>query len=160
MNASQGANATLPPLPITGSTVRWHRIVAIFAISLGCIGMCVMLRSLERPGYYCPPSTMGDLQSVVTGLKIDQMINGSYPATAQGLRALVEMPTSEPRPRRWYQIMTEVPKDRWGHEYVYVGPGGRNGNGLDLRTLREDGVRGTADDIVCEPWPRRASAAR
>ena len=54
------------------------------------------------------------------------------PTTEQGLQALVNMPTSDPKPSKWYQMMEHLPKDPWGHEYVYVCPGKHNPTGYDL----------------------------
>src|SRR6188472_2305892 len=51
-----------------------------------------------------------DIKSVVLQLGTYESRNMVPPTTEQGLKALVEMPTIEPRPERWSQLMEEVPK--------------------------------------------------
>ena len=59
----------------------------------------------------------------------------------------MEIPGSDPKPRQWFQISTEVPKDPWGNEYVYVQPGRRNPKSFDLYSKGKDGQENTEDDI-------------
>ena len=65
----------------------------------------------------------------------------------QGLKALVEKPTSTPLPRRWTQIMDKVPKDPWDNEYVYKYPGSKDRSRPELVSLGKDGLEGTEDDM-------------
>src|SRR6266436_8284290 len=60
----------------------------------------------------------GDIQGITTQLKLYESMNGFYPTTDQGLRALVSQPDSDPRPTRWYQLYKDVPKDPWQNEYI------------------------------------------
>jgi len=71
-----------------------------------------------------------------------------YPTGEQGLRALVEQPTTGQPPAQWYQLFRELPKDPWGHDYVYRRPG-RTGDytSYDLFSAGADGVPDTTDDI-------------
>ncbi|HJX11559.1 MAG TPA: type II secretion system major pseudopilin GspG, partial [Candidatus Binatia bacterium] len=49
---------------------------------------------------------------------------GRYPTTVEGLRALVQKPTSDAD--NWtqpYLRRQEIPKDPWGNDYVYRYPG-------------------------------------
>jgi len=68
------------------------------------------------------------------------------PTEEQGLAALVEEPTSDPKPQKWRQYMEEVPKDPWGNEYQYRVPATRSGKAYDLFSLGQDGVE-SEDDI-------------
>jgi general secretion pathway protein G len=90
-----------------------------------------------------------DIQAISTQLKTYQMLNFTYPTTAQGLEALVTKPNTEPVPRRWRQLMEEVPLDPWGTPYQYAYPGRRNPEGFDLFSLGPD-RRESEDDL-----PRR-----
>ena len=88
-----------------------------------------------------------DIQSFNGSLQTYRMnADDQLPTTEQGLQALVNPPTSDPKPSRWYQMMDHLPKDPWGHEYVYVCPGKHNPNGYDLYSKGKDGIDGTADD--------------
>jgi general secretion pathway protein G len=87
-----------------------------------------------------------DKQAITTQLKMYEMTNYNFPTTQQGLEALVKKPTSEPVPKRWTQLMSEVPIDPWGTPYVYVSPGKKNPSGFDLYSLGPDRVE--SDDDV------------
>lgn len=87
-----------------------------------------------------------DIQSFNTQLKLYETLNGFYPSTEQGLQALMNPPTTEPRPSRWTQLMTDIPKDPYGMPYVYVSPGKKNPGGFDLYSMGPDHTADTADD--------------
>ena len=89
---------------------------------------------------------IGDIQALTTNLKTYEMLNGNLPTSQQGLKALVEMPGADPKPRRWYQLMTQLPRDPWGNEYVYLRPGRKNPKGFDLFSKGKDGIENTEDD--------------
>lgn len=88
----------------------------------------------------------GDIQALNTQLRLYQSLNGFYPTTEQGLQALVTPPGSEPKPSRWTQLMSEVPKDPWNTPYIYVSPGRKNSSGYDLYSAGPDRLPDTADD--------------
>jgi len=72
---------------------------------------------------------------------------GFYPTTEQGLKALVERPTTEPVPRSWSPILKSVPQDPWKKDYLYQNPGKHNPAGYDVYSMGEDRIPETADDI-------------
>jgi general secretion pathway protein G len=76
-----------------------------------------------------------------------EMTNGSPPTTAQGLRALIEKPTTEPIPRRWIQMEEKIELDPWGTEYRYEFPGKHNPKGFDIYSCGPDRQPGTDDDV-------------
>ncbi len=43
--------------------------------------------------------------------------------------------------------MEHMPRDPWGHAYLYLNPGVRNVAGFDVVSAGEDGVFFSADDI-------------
>ena len=81
-----------------------------------------------------------------------------FPSTAEGLAALNTRPAdiAETKWRGPY-LRAAVPKDHWGHDYVYLCPGIRHTNGFDLYSCGPDGVSKTrgddADDIA--NWRKR-----
>ncbi|MBT8038467.1 MAG: type II secretion system major pseudopilin GspG [Verrucomicrobiae bacterium] len=89
----------------------------------------------------------GDFSSINNGLQSYKTNAGHYPAEQQGLKALVEKPSSAPRPRRWTQIMDKVPKDPWDNEYIYKYPGSKDRSRPELISLGKDGLEGTEDDM-------------
>jgi general secretion pathway protein G len=87
-----------------------------------------------------------DVQAIKTQLQLYESMNGFFPTTDQGLQALVSQPQSDPRPTRWYQLFKELPKDPWGHDYIYRDPGLKNPGGYDLYSAGPDRMPDTSDD--------------
>ena len=72
-----------------------------------------------------------------------------YPTTVEGLRGLVEKPTSDAEGwKQPYLRRQETPKDPWGNDYVYRYPGQYNKYGYDLSSHGPDGKQSGGDDIV------------
>lgn len=91
-----------------------------------------------------------DLDAVAAALRDYRGQNGSYPTTAQGLRALVIRPMIAPYPHKWEKTLERdiVPLDPWGNYYVYLCPGKRRPNAYDLFSCGPDGTPDTADDVI------------
>ena len=79
-----------------------------------------------------------DIQAISMQLRTYEMLNYRKPTTEQGLKALVQEPGTDPKPRKWKQLMKSVPLDPWGAEYVYRNPGKLNPGGFDLYSLGPD----------------------
>lgn len=88
-----------------------------------------------------------DLDKIATGLLGYESKALRLPTTEQGVKALVEKPTTEPVPERWSNFLEELPKDPWGQEYKYRLPGQKSKRGYDLWSVGPDGVDGNEDDI-------------
>ena len=84
------------------------------------------------------------IKNIETGLKLYKLDSGVYPATEQGLQALVEKPTVGQIPKNWradgYLEGKKIPKDPWGNDYLYLSPG-EHGD-FDLCSFGADGVKG------------------
>lgn len=88
-----------------------------------------------------------DFKAFDNALGMYRLNGGSFPTTQQGLKALVEKPSSTPVPRQWTQIMKKLPPDPWGTEYGYRFPGKKVASEYEMFTKGKDGQEGTADDI-------------
>lgn len=92
-----------------------------------------------------------DLNNIRTALSMYEVDNGKYPTSDQKLQALLQKPGGTPEPKNWkgpyLQNMTEIPKDPWGNEYVYICPGVKNATGYDLFSAGSDASAGTQDDV-------------
>ena len=88
-----------------------------------------------------------DVQNIITQLQLYETQNGVMPSSEQGLKALVERPSGEPQPRRWRQLLPEVPLDPWGVEYQLRNPGTQSKAGFDLFSAGKDRKPNTADDL-------------
>jgi general secretion pathway protein G len=89
----------------------------------------------------------GDIQQILTQLQMYAVRNGTAPTTAQGLEALVTRPTGEPQPRKWSQLMKDLPLDPWGQPYQLRNPGTISRDGYDVFSAGPDRQPGNADDI-------------
>jgi len=91
----------------------------------------------------------GDIQCLANALRMYTAQNGFFPTTEQGLKALVEQPTSEPRPRQWRCAFDDgkVPRDPWDNDYNFLCPGKHNIKSFDIFSSGPDRLPGTADDI-------------
>lgn len=87
-----------------------------------------------------------DVQAISTQLKLYESVNGFFPTTEQGLKALVSPPESEPKPAHWYQLFKDLPKDPWNTDYVYYCPGRKHPESYDLYSAGPDRAPDTADD--------------
>lgn len=88
-----------------------------------------------------------DFNAVGAALEGYKLNAGVYPTTQQGLKALVEKPSSTPIPRRWTKIADKVPTDPWGADYLYRFPGKRDNTKFELISKGKDGIENTSDDI-------------
>ena len=113
-------------------------VVAILAI----LAAIVIPRVMDRPDEARIVATRADIAAIGQALKLYRLDNGFYPATDQGLVALVQKPTTNPVPPNWNQrgYLDKLPKDQWGRDYQYLNPGVRGE--IDLFSFGADGARG------------------
>jgi general secretion pathway protein G len=118
-------------------------VVTIIALLLGS----AIYAFKDKLGFAQDTRVKADLQSISTALMVYQGMNGFYPSTDQGLKALVTRPDSNPRPRQWRPSFDKVPLDPWGNEYKYVQPGTHNPDSYDLYSVGPHGQDGAADNV-------------
>jgi general secretion pathway protein G len=88
-----------------------------------------------------------DIQTLNTAVMTYETLARTLPSTSQGLKALVERPSSDPRPAAWTQQMSSLPKDPWNSDYYYEQPGKHTPAGYDIYSAGPDKQPGTEDDI-------------
>jgi type II secretion system protein G len=86
-----------------------------------------------------------DIEAIKMQLRTYEMLNFKMPSTEQGLIALAVEPNIEPIPKRWKQLLKEIPIDPWGMQYVYRNPS-KIVNGFDLYSYGPD-KKESSDDI-------------
>lgn len=114
------------------------------------IAVISVLAALVAPNVFRHVGTAKDAaarsQIEMLGAALDsyRLDNGRYPTTTQGLEALWEEPTAEPRPSNWRgpYLTKAVPVDPWDNPYLYVSPGELSPRGYDLVSLGADGLPG------------------
>ena len=87
------------------------------------------------------------IRELVAKVETYRMMAGVYPSEQQGLKALVERPSSEPQPKKWRKQSNSLPIDPWGNEYVYKYPGSVDNTTFEIRSIGADQQAGTDDDI-------------
>ena len=116
----------------------------VVIIILGILAMWVAPKIMSRPEQAKQVKAQLDIQNLETALKLYKLDTGSYPATEQGLQALVEKPETGNVPRGWkdggYLEKGRVPKDPWHNEFVYLSPGLKGD--FDIISYGADGVPG------------------
>lgn len=113
-------------------------VVSILAI----LGALVVPRIMDRPNEARVVAAKQDISAVVAALKLYKLDNGRYPTTEQGLKALVEKPSTDPAPGNWKSggYLEKMPKDPWKHEYMYLNPGLKGE--IDVLSYGADGQSG------------------
>jgi general secretion pathway protein G len=113
-------------------------VLAIIAV----VAVLIVPNVIGRPDQARVTVAKTDLKTIATALRVYRLDNGDYPTTEQGLRALVERPTTAPEPASWAAdgYLAEVPRDPWGRDYVYRSPG--RAGAYDLMSYGKDGAEG------------------
>jgi len=104
--------------------------IMVVIIILGLLAGLVLPKFLgqeEKAKIEVAKTQIRALESALDAFKLD---NGFYPTTDQGLDALINIPTTGRIPDKWrpggYLKPARIPKDPWGHDYVYTAPGNEN----------------------------------
>ena len=128
-------------------------ILIVIAI-LGILSSIVAVKIMDRPGEARATKAKLDIQTLESAIMLFKLDNAFYPSTDQGLRALVESPSTGRIPGKWrvggYLEKGQVPKDPWGNDYLYLSPGVHNGN-FDIWSYgadEEEGGEGEDADVT------------
>ncbi len=81
------------------------------------------------------------MKSIAAALDLYHLDNSTYPATDQGLEAMMSKPEIGRIPENWrgpYLKGSAVPKDPWSRDYVYSS----DGTSIQLTSLGADGEEG------------------
>jgi general secretion pathway protein G len=100
-------------------------IVVVFILSL--LAAIVAPKIIGRTDDARIAEAKVQIKNFETALKLFKLDNGFYPATEQGLAALVEKPTVGQIPQKYreggYLEQKRIPADPWGSPYIYISPG-------------------------------------
>lgn len=96
-------------------------------------------------------TTLTQISNLESSLKLFKLDNGFFPETAQGLQALIEYPNTGREPKNYakngYLDATSVPLDGWSNEFIYIGPDQTQNGRYEVRSIGEDAIANTDDDI-------------
>ena len=112
-------------------------VVVIISLVAGVVGVTVFgqLTRAQRNVAYT------QIKELSNALGLYKLSNRHFPSTGEGLQALTVSKGSE------QPVMTSIPKDPWGNDYVYVYPGTNNPASFDIMSYGPDGVQGGGDDV-------------
>ena len=88
-----------------------------------------------------------DIAQMETALDAFEVDAGRYPASDEGLGALMVQPANVKTWKGPY-LKRDVPKDPWDQPYVYRFPGQNNPTSYDLFSTGKDQREGGGDDIT------------
>lgn len=127
-------------------------IMVVIAI-IGILATLIVPKIMGRPDEARATAAKHDVGTLVQAFKLYRLDIGRYPTTEQGIKSLVEKPTSEPVPQNWKVggYLDSVPKDPWGNPYQYANPGTRGE--IDVYSFGADGKPGgTGNDADIGNW--------
>jgi general secretion pathway protein G len=125
-------------------------VVTIIGLFVALVGPSLFRRADEAK----ITVTHNQIANFKTALGVYQLHTGSFPTTEQGLQALRVKPADVQQWNGPY-MPQDIPKDAWGHDYVYKFPGD-HGDEPDIISLGADGQpggEGNNADIVS--WKNR-----
>jgi len=119
--------------------------IMVVVLIIGLLATLVAVNVLPRKEEANRVKACADIKSLETALKLYYLDNHMYPTTEQGLKALVEKPTTGKIPCCWkeggYIEGGHIPKDPWGNDYVYISPA-PNGADYEIISYGADGKPG------------------
>lgn len=115
-------------------------------IIIGTLAAMVMPRLVGRSEQARIAAAQADVNTnIATALKLYEVDNGCFPATEEGIDALLNKPGSASNWNGPY--LEREPVDPWGREYQYECPGEHRTYDYDLYSLGKDG-KVSEDDIT------------
>lgn len=127
--------------------------IMVVVVILGILASIVVPRLLDEPEKARRTTAATQIRSFEEALSMFKLENGFYPSTEQGLRALVEKPSTGRIPSR-YKVggyIKKIPLDPWGQDYLYLSPGAHGD--FDLFSYGPDGESGgEGDDADIANW--------
>lgn len=115
--------------------------VMVVVVILGILAAVVVPKIMSRPEQARMLKVKQDVMAIQSAMDLYKLDNGFYPSTDQGLKALIEKPSTPPVPRNWKSdgYLQNLPVDPWGEPYQYensddklriysYGPKGKDGN--------------------------------
>jgi general secretion pathway protein G len=142
------------PLPAARAGFTLIEILVVIAV-ISVLAALVAPNVFRHVGTAKDAAARSQIEMLGAALDAYRLDNGRYPTTEQGLDALWQAPTSDPRPNNWRgpYLRKNVPVDPWKNGYVYRSPGEVNLQGYDLLSLGADGAEGgEGEDADITNW--------
>ncbi|WP_034411823.1 type II secretion system major pseudopilin GspG [Derxia gummosa] len=127
--------------------------IMVVIVILGILAALVVPKVIGRADDARVTAARQDIAQVMQALNLYKLDNSRYPTQEQGLKALVQKPTSGPIPGNWRSggYLSKMPADPWKGPYQYLNPGVRGE--IDVFSFGADGKPGgTEIDADIGSW--------
>ncbi len=116
--------------------------IMVVIVILGLLAAPGVPKLIGRTEEAKKTQTRVQIKSLQQALELFKLDNGFYPATEQGIEALVKIPDAGRIPKNYRKdgYMDRLPKDPWRNPYVYVSPGAHGD--YDISSYGADGAPG------------------
>ena len=112
----------------------------VVLVIIGVLAALIVPNVLNRADDARVTAARTDVNNLMQALKLYRLDNQRYPATEQGLTALVKKPTTGPEPMNWKPYLDKLPNDPWGRPYQFMNPGLQGE--VDVLSFGADGQAG------------------
>lgn len=99
--------------------------IMVVVVIIGILATLIIPKLTGRTDQARIAKAQNDIQTLETALDLYKLDNGIYPSTDQGLKALIEQPSSDPMPSNYRSggYIKRLNNDPWNHPYQYLNPG-------------------------------------
>lgn len=131
--------------------------IMVVVTILGIIATLVTINVIGRLDQAKVSAAKTQIKNLETALDEFRRDNGFYPQTEQGLKALIEKPSSgrvpNSYPKGGYLKGNSIPKDPWSCDFLYYSPGTHGSNPYEMTSLGADCQEGGDDtDADINSW--------
>ena len=114
----------------------------VVIVILGLLAALVVPKLIGQSEKAKQTAAQVQIRSIEQALQLFKLDNGFYPATEQGLAALVRAPEVGRIPKNYRKggYMDRIPNDPWANPYVYLSPGAHGD--YDISSYGADGLPG------------------
>jgi general secretion pathway protein G len=114
--------------------------IMVVLVIIGVLAALIAPNVLDRAGDAKVTAARTDVNNLMQALKLYKLDNQRFPATEQGLEALVRKPSTGAVPPNWKPYLDKLPSDPWGKPYQYLNPGVKGE--IDVFSFGADGQPG------------------
>ncbi len=140
-------NGTFQRLRAGFTLVEILVVIVIITILAGIVTVNIV----RKPGEARVAAAKMQLRQLQTALQVYRTEQGRIPSQEQGLEALVVKPTAgiipDNYPAEGYLDSRALPRDPWGHEFIYLSPGRQN-EAYEIICYGSDGEPGGSGDAA------------
>jgi len=130
--------------------------IMVVIVILGLLAALVVPKLIGRTEEAKKTQARVQIKNIEQALGLFKLDNGFYPATEQGIEALIKMPDAGRIPKNYRKdgYMDRLPKDPWKNPYVYISPGAHGD--YDISSYGADGTAGgEGEDADINSWDEK-----